>query len=193
MRSLVFILVFASSFAFSAENTISLAVKDASIRFTLGATMHTVEGRASLRSGNLRFDEETGLLDGRVVIDARSLTTDNSLRDANMHEDVLESDRFPEITFRASRFREMGRDGNRRRVRVEGEVDIHGSAHPLSFPAEVLVEQRDFRIEAKFTLPYVKWGMKDVSFFPLYVDDFVTVTVNVAGKLDRPLEGKRPL
>ena len=61
------------------------------IGFELGATLHTVRGQFQLTSGDLTLDLEAGELGGRAVVDARSGDTDNATRDANMHEQVLES------------------------------------------------------------------------------------------------------
>ena len=69
------------------------------INFTLGATLHTVHGTFKLRSGQIHWDTATGRATGSVVIDATSGNTDNASRDKNMHNQVLESARFPDITF----------------------------------------------------------------------------------------------
>ena len=47
------------------------------IRFTVGSTLHLVEGTARLVRGEIRFDPATGDADGEVVVDASSLESGN--------------------------------------------------------------------------------------------------------------------
>jgi polyisoprenoid-binding protein YceI len=148
------------------------------VRFTLGATLHTVEGAARLQSGELRLDSEGGAASGRVVIDARSAQTGIASRDANMHENVLESARFPEIVFLPQRLVVVRRDdADRGQVRLEGEIEIHGGRHPAAIPAEVHREGGNVWFQGRFEIPYVEWGLHDPSTFLLRVNPTVGVVV----------------
>ncbi|MCU0233363.1 MAG: YceI family protein, partial [Thermoanaerobaculales bacterium] len=51
------------------------------VRFSLGATLHTVHGSLRLTSGTLSVDPATGLADGEIVADASSAETGNHKRD----------------------------------------------------------------------------------------------------------------
>ena len=92
--SKILLLSSALSFAsplWAAELEVVVDPTTAKIDFTLGATMHTVEGSLKLKSGEVRFDPATGVVVGKLVIDATSATTSNEGRDKKMHAEVLES------------------------------------------------------------------------------------------------------
>jgi len=50
------------------------------------------------KSGSVNFDTSTGSTSGLIAVDARSGDNGNKARDRKMHKEILESDKFPEIT-----------------------------------------------------------------------------------------------
>lgn len=153
------------------------------IGFTLDATLHQVEGTAHLLEGALRFDEAAGSAEGRIAIDARSLETGNRLRDRSLHADVLESERYPEIVFAARSFT-LARSGPQRgEVVLAGSLRIHGGEHPLEIPAQIERDGDAVRIAAAFRIPYVAWGLRDVSNLLLRVAQDVEVRVEATARL----------
>jgi polyisoprenoid-binding protein YceI len=159
---------------------------DALVDFTLGATLHTVEGQIRLTGGEIRFDPETGSAAGEIVVDATSARTGSASRDRNMHRDVLESERYPRIVFRAERLRVLRRDAQGAEVELDGALEMHGQQRPLVLPARIGSTAEGVTIEARFRVPYVDWGMRDYSNFLLRVDRFVDVTVRCEGRLAAP-------
>jgi polyisoprenoid-binding protein YceI len=162
------------------------------ITFTLGATLHTVEGTARLAEGMLIFDPESGNVSGEVVVDATSADTGNNGRDEDMHAKVLNSDRFPDIVLRPRRLEGDFDPAGSSQVRLTGEMEIHGSRHPVRLPAELTVEGRRLSAHLTFTIPYVEWGMTDPSKFILRVDKEVEVEVEAVGELESPAESATP-
>ena len=157
------------------------------IRFDVDSTLHRVKGTARLVAGEVRFDTEGGAVSGRIEIDPRSLETGNGMRDDVLHEDVLESERFPGMSFLPERADVVALEGREAEVRISGRITIHGSEHPLVVPARVSVEGDRVEITARFPIPYVEWGMQDPGNFLLRVDDVVNVEVEAVGRLDPPL------
>jgi polyisoprenoid-binding protein YceI len=137
-----------------------------------------VRGELDLVRGELRFDPARGAVAGEIVVDATSARTGIGARDRDMHERVLESARFPEITLRAERLEVLRRDEASADVRLHATLEIHGAAHPVAIPARVtaLAEDR-LLVEAAFRVPYVAWGMHDPSTFVLRVAKEVDVSV----------------
>jgi hypothetical protein len=62
-------------------------------------------------------------------------------------------------------------------VQVHGVFRIHGSDHEVMLPLQI--EMADSRATAKihFTIPYVKWGLKNPSTFFLRVSDKVDIDI----------------
>jgi len=90
--------------AAASERTLVLDPDRTEVSFDLPATGHDVHGLVSLDRGVLRFDAETGALDGEVVLDPAFARTGSSSRDKTLRDDVFEVARFPSIRFLPSSF-----------------------------------------------------------------------------------------
>ncbi len=150
------------------------------VTFTLGATMHTVHGSFKLKSGEIRFDPSTGNASGSVVVDATSANTDNTSRDQNMHRKVLESAKFPEISFTPDHVAGSIAPQGTSSVQLSGRFQLHGQEHPMTLAVSVEPgTNSDVRhVSTKFAVPYVQWGLKNPSTFVLRVKDTVDLEIS---------------
>ena len=166
---------------------------ESAVRFRLGATLHTVEGEGRVLEGRIHFDTESLAAAGHVAIDARSFDTGNDTRDATMHADVLQSERHPRIAFEPRGLSVVERSQDEARIRLRGTLVLVGAAQPVEIPLQV-VRLGDGRIRAtgEVVLPYVEWGLPDVSNFLLRVDPEVTVEIDVVGALELGRGFSRP-
>jgi len=169
--------------AHAAERTLRLDPAASHVDFTLDATLHKAEGKIPVREGEIRFDLETGHASGRIVLDARGATTDNKGRDEKMHEQVLESARFPEIVFVPTEAHGSLDPSGAGSVSLTGTISIHGADHPFTVTAQVKTEGEKLSAAGSFMIPYVKWGMKDPSVFVLRVAKEVEVHIEAVGSL----------
>jgi polyisoprenoid-binding protein YceI len=165
-----------------------LDAEETSVRFTLGATLHAVEGSVRAVSGEIRFYLEGGPAAGEVVIDALSAETGNDGRDRDMHKKVLESGRFGRFVLRPTELIGEVAEAGASQVELRGELEIHGSTHAVSLPSEVTVTGDRLAGTARLHVPYVEWGMKNPSKLLLRVDKFVEVEISLAGQLHSPVE-----
>ena len=74
-----------------------------SVKFTLGDALHTVHGTFQAETRGSAVRSGFGQISGEIVVDAKSGESGNGMRDRKMHKEVLESDRYPEISFRPDR------------------------------------------------------------------------------------------
>jgi polyisoprenoid-binding protein YceI len=168
--------------AAASELILKLDPTQTRIDFTLSATLHQVEGTLALTSGEIRFDPATGAASGRVVVDAKSAQTGSAGRDRTMHDEVLESARYPQIVFEPERLAGTFDRPGASRITLSGTVEVHGARHPVVLPAEVEVGPGGALTgTATFEVPFVEWGMKDPGNFLLRVAKKVTVTVRLSG------------
>jgi polyisoprenoid-binding protein YceI len=180
------VLLAAGQPATAEEQILALDPAATKISFTLGATLHTVDGSVGLSHGELRFDPAGGAASGEIVLDARTAQTGNSSRDTKMQRDVLESERFPTIVFRAGALELLSRSETSAQVRLRGTLELHGQSLPFELPAMLTAHGDRLGIASTFRVPYVDWGMRDASNFLLRVDRFVDVTVSAEGTLGPP-------
>jgi polyisoprenoid-binding protein YceI len=154
------------------------------INFTLAATLHTVHGTFKLKSGEVLWDAATGHAAGSIVIDATSGSTDNASRDKNMHNQILESAKFPEITFTPSQIKgALNKEGSSQ-LEVAGRIRIHGQDHDQTL--ELAVQPATggrLQTTTQFPIPYVTWGIKDPSTFLLHVADTVNVEIQATANI----------
>ena len=151
------------------------------VKFTLGASLHTVHGSFALKSGAVHFEPATGKVSGEIVIGAASGQSGNEGRDKKMHRDVLESERYPEIVFRPDRVQGQFADQGVSTLQVHGIFTIHGAGHEMTIPVRVETSPGRWTANSSFAVPYVKWGMKNPSAFPLRVEQSVDIEVQASG------------
>jgi len=165
---------------------VELNVSKCALHFTLGAVLHTVQGTFKVKSGTIRYDLSSGQASGQVAVDVRSGETGDAARDRQMHEAVLESDRFPDAVFTLDHVTGRFALDTESQVRIHGLLRIHGAEHEMTIPATVKVQNNIASATARFPIPYVDWGMKDPSNFLLRVDKIVDVQVQLNGSLVTP-------
>jgi polyisoprenoid-binding protein YceI len=165
------------------EVIIDLDPSKSTVQFTLGAVMHTVHGTFKVKSGTVRWEIATGKTSGQIVVDVKSGYTGVGARDRQMHEAVLESDRFPEAIFSPDRVTGQVSTQGESQVDVRGILRIHGDDHEVTFHGKVNLQDRRITGTAKFVMPYKNWGMKDPSTFVLRVNDKVELEMTLTGTI----------
>jgi polyisoprenoid-binding protein YceI len=143
--------------------------------------LHTVHGNFKLSHGSLQFEPSSGKLSGEVVVDAKSGESGSGMRDRKMHKEVLESEKYPEISFRPDRIEGAVAEQGKSSVKVHGMFRIHGVDREIDVPAEVEMSPDRWTATVHFTVPYAKWGMKNPSTLFLRVEDSVQIDLALAG------------
>jgi polyisoprenoid-binding protein YceI len=147
----------------------------ANVQFKLSATLHTVHGSFKMKHATVRFNPATGKISGEVVVDAASGVSGDDGRDRRMHKDVLASAAYPEIVFTPDRVDGAVAPQGVSQIQVHGVFQIHGAAHELTLPVEVRTNGGQVSAKTSFTIPYVKWGLKNPSSAFLRVGDKVEI------------------
>lgn len=168
----------------AAEQRLELDLDSTAVTFTLGSTMHTVEGIMHLSEGTILFDLENGSASGRVVFNATLTETGNAKRDKKMHKKVLESNAFPEIIFTPETIEGALTENGSNDLTLRGTVSIHGSKHQVTLKAQVTREGQEISAASALTIPFVDWGMHDPSVFVFRTDKSVEVSLQIHGTLD---------
>ncbi len=152
-----------------------------SVQFTLGDVLHTVRGTFHVKRGSLQLDPSAGKLTGEIVVDAKSGDSGSGMRDRKMNREVLESEKYPEISFRPDRLEGPVAPTGKSSVKVHGMFGIHGVEREITVPAEVEIASDHWTATVHFTVPYEKWGMKNPSTLFLRVNDSVEIDLTAAG------------
>ena len=156
------------------------------VRWTLGSSLHTVHGTFVLKRGSFQFDPATGKASGEVVADATSGKSGNDGRDRKMHKDVLESGRFGEIIFRPDSITGKLETQGEATMQVHGTFALHGSEHELTVPMQANLSGDHWSGTAKFSIPFIEWGLKNPSTWLLKVDHAVNIELELKGTMQPP-------
>jgi polyisoprenoid-binding protein YceI len=151
------------------------------VTFVLGDVLHTVQGTFRAKGGTVVFNPSSGTASGAIVIDATSGESGNDSRDHKMHKEILESAKYPEITFSPTRI--SGNVAPGATVQLAGVFRIHGADHPLTLSVPISLSGEMLTATLHFEVPYVAWGMKNPSTFVLRVSKQVNITVVAIGHL----------
>ena len=165
------------------ETTVELDPANTRIEFTVSATLHTVHGNFALKSGIVHFNSSTGVASGLVVVDATSGNSGNKGRDNKMQQEVLESQRYPEITFTPTRMSERADLQRNSSVQVDGILRLHGTDHPITLTLPVHVQGQNLSAQTHIVIPYVAWGLKNPSTFILRVNENVDIDITAVGQV----------
>jgi len=182
---LLSVAVLASAAAASAQTYVfQLDPHQSQVTFTLGDVLHTVHGTFQVKSGTVRFDTSNGSASGLLVVDATSGDSGSKARDKKMHKEILESGKYPEITFAPQRVSGRVQQEGKSQVALDGLMTLHGQPHQISISAPVEVHAGQATADLTFVVPYVQWGLKNPSTFILRVNDKVDINVHAVGHIE---------
>jgi len=163
------------------EIILNLDAAHSQLHWTLGSTLHTVHGTFALKRGVVRVDPASGSASGEIAADATSGESGNDSRDKKMHTEILESARYTEVIFRPDRIEGKIVSQGSSSVEVHGKFVLHGSQHELLVAVQAELSGNHWKGSAKFSIPYVQWGLKSPSTFFLKADPAVEIELDMSG------------
>ena len=185
VRAAVFValLLFASG-VFAQHQTFTVDPNASQIAFALGGSGHHVNGTFHVQSGSIDFDRTAHTISGSVVVAAGSGNSGEPGRDKKMNNDVLDVAHYSEITFVPQKYDGAIAPAGDSTIQVSGTFTLHGTPHDLTVPMQIHIDNAALTAKTHFTVPYVKWGLKDPSVFILKVAKEVDIDLTLAGKVD---------
>jgi polyisoprenoid-binding protein YceI len=163
--------------------TLTLDPAQSSIHFVLDTTLHTVHGTFLLKRGSITFSTDGGKASGEMVAAATSGESGNDSRDKKMHNEILESQKYQEIIFRPDRIDGKISAAGASSVQLHGSFLLHGTEHELTVPVQEEITGGQWKGTAKFTVPYISWGLKSPNSFLLKADPTVEVELQLSGAI----------
>ena len=167
------------------EVTLNLDVAQSKLHWTLDSTLHTVHGTFNLKRGAVKFDPATGSASGEFIVYATSGESGNDSRDKKMHDEILESARYPEVIFRPTKIEGKVAVPGTSEVQIHGKFLLHGAEHDLTVPVHAELTGDHWKGTAKFSVPYIQWGLKSPNTFLLKAAPVVDVELELSGTLQR--------
>jgi polyisoprenoid-binding protein YceI len=167
--------------ALAQEKALELDPTQSALHFTLKSSLHTVHGTFTLTSGKVSFDPATGKAVGSIIVSAASGESGNKGRDSRMHKEIIESQRYPEITFAPHDIEGHVETQGDSQLEVRGELRLLGQDHEIVIPVTLTSIGSGVTLNSDFSIPYIAWGLKNPSTFILRANDMVEVTIRASG------------
>ena len=167
--------------AFAQQTALELDPARTAVHFTLKTSLHTVHGTFQLKSGKVSFDPQTRKVSGLLVVDATSGESGNSGRDSKMHREIIESPKYPEITFAPLEVAGDVSPQGDSQAQVKGTFRIHGQDHEIVIPVVMRTAGAELTMDTDFSVPYLSWGLKNPSTFILRASDTVQLSIHASG------------
>ena len=164
------------------QQTFSINPQSSDVAISLGDVLHSVHGNFHVQSGTVQFDH-TSAISGSVVVAAGSGKTGNDTRDHKMVTEILDAPHFADISFAPKSYQGTIAPSGDSMIQVSGTFTLHGTPHELTVPMQVHVDGTTCTAKSHFSVPYVKWGLKDPSTFILRVGKEVIVDLTLVGSL----------
>ena len=177
-----------SAIAAGSELLLGLNADKSEIHWTLDTTLHTVHGTFKFKSGELRLDPNSGKASGTIVVAATSGDSGNEGRDKKMHGEVLESAHYQDIVFKVDRVEGKVAPTGSSSVMLHGVLTLHGAEHEFGLPIQAELTGDHWKATAKFSIPFLKWGLKNPSTWILKVKPDVNLEAEITGTL-KPAPG----
>jgi len=164
-----------------ASLSLTLHPAQCQVHWALPGSLHTVHGTFALTRGALNLDRGSGKAGGEIVVNARSGQSGNDSRDTRMHQEILETAKYPEIVFRPALVEGKVSESGPSDVQVRGTLFVHGGDHEITALVHAELSGQTWKGTAKFDVPYVDWGIKNPSNFLLKASKVVSIEVEMAG------------
>ena len=133
------------------------------VAFSAGSIKH-VHGTFQLKGGLFALDSKTGVAQGEILVDAESEKSNDPGLDKKIGGETLESAKYPGIFFHPEKVTgSLPAKNGEAHLKLDGIFTIHGQDHPLTVDVDAKRTGSEVVLNTQFTVPYVKWGMKDAS------------------------------
>ncbi len=176
-------LLFLAPGVFAQHRAFKIDPDASTVSFSLGDVLHSVHGVFRVQSGSVEFDPAAAKIAGSIVVAAASGKSGNDTRDRKMSTDILDAPHFSEVSFVPRSYQGAIAGSGDSTIQVSGTFTLHGSAHDLTVPIQIHVEGNTCTAKTHFSVPYVKWGLKDPSTFILRVAKEVEIDLTLKGSL----------
>jgi polyisoprenoid-binding protein YceI len=122
-------------------------------------------------------------MSGSILVSAGSGKTGNDSRDKKMTNEVLDAAHFADVSFSPRSYTGAIAPSGDSTIQVAGVFTLHGAPHDMTVPMEIHIDGTNCITKTHLVIPYVKWGLKDPSWFVFKVAKEVDVDLTFKGTL----------
>jgi hypothetical protein len=172
-----------TSASFGQRQTFVVNADRSVVKMTLKTNHEIVDGTFHVQAGEIVFDRSAPQMAGSVVIAAGSGKTGNDLRDKKMDKEILKVDQYATVSFAPKSYSGTIAAVGDSIIQASGVFTLLGTPHDLTIPLQIHIEGTNATARARFTIPYVQWGLKNPSFMIWKADNDVAIELTLEGKV----------
>jgi len=169
--------------ALAQHHTFVINPDTSEVKITLKTTHELVNGTFHIQSGSVEFDRGAPKMSGSIVVLAGSGKTGNDSRDKKMNKDILEVERYANVSFEPKSYSGAIAPSGDSTIQVTGIFTLLGTGHEITVPMQVHLEGTGATARTHFLVPYVQWGLKNPSFLIWKADNDVAIDLFLTGRL----------
>lgn len=120
-----------------------------------------------------------------AVLDKKPSEEDKKKISNSMHNEVLESAKYPKIVFKSASVSELKQTGNENySFTLNGDLTLHGVTKRIAVPISLTINALQLRAEGKYALRQTDFGIKPYSAAggTIKVKNEITVNFNIVAK-----------
>lgn len=130
-------------------------------------------GRTKDVTGSLTI-AGTSVTDGTFSVDLTTVSSDQSRRDGQFHDRIMETSRFPTATFSLTKPIALGAapaEGAEVKTTATGDLTVHGVKRAVTFDVVAKRTGTSIAINGSIPVKFADYGIGDPSFGPATVQD----------------------
>ncbi len=130
-------------------------------------------GRTSAVTGQMTL-QGTQITDGSFSVDLTSVQSDQSRRDAQFQERIMDTSTFPTATFALASpidLPSVPADGADLSVKASGRLTLHGTTRPLTVALAARRSGATIRVSGSVPVRFADWSIPNPSFGPVTTED----------------------
>jgi len=153
------------------------------VKMTLNTSHEVVNGTFHIQSGSIEFDRNAPKMSGSVVVFAGSGKTGNGSRDKRMNKEILQVEQHATVSFAPKSYAGSISPTGDSTIQVTGIFTLLDTPHEITIPMLVHLEGTTATAKARFSVPFVQWGLKDPSILIWKTDKEVAISLSLTGQL----------
>jgi polyisoprenoid-binding protein YceI len=174
----------AGTAAVAQHQTFHIEPRESLVQFLFDGSKPHVEGTFRVADTDILFDKNGPKMGGSLIVKAGSERSGDRARDKALHAQELAADQFQDIVFEPKSFTgKIDVSDGKSVIQVTGTLTLRGVPHAVTVPVEFASTGNRATVHVHLTVPYVQWGLKDLTGLHIQAGPEVQIDVNLVGYL----------
>jgi polyisoprenoid-binding protein YceI len=154
------------------------------VQFSFQGSKPEMNGTFRVAKTAIEFDKKGPKIGGSVIVKAATERSGNHDRDKAIKTQILDAPQFATILFEPKSFTgSVDVSDGKSVIQVTGILTLHGVPHEVTAPVEFTGNGDRATVRVHLVVPYVQWGLKDLSGLNIQAGPQVAIDLTLVGYL----------